>query len=176
MRFFRSVTARLVFFYCLLLALLGGAFMLYTILSFRHYARDTMASPIPVRIQVIWDIAQGSLNDPARPTDLMNCFATEAQDRFLRIRRGADILYRSGDPVGPLLFRGKIPLQAPGPPHLLGNLLLSTRVFLPRMAVRSSSIPANPMPWWKVWSVSWQPWSLSVCRYFCCSPALPVSS
>ena len=47
MKLFRSVTARLVFFYCLLLAVLGGAFMLYTVLSFRHYARDTVSSPIP---------------------------------------------------------------------------------------------------------------------------------
>src|SRR3984885_4481348 len=99
MKLFRSVTARLIFFYCLLLALLGGAFMLYTVLSFRHYARDTVASPIPVRIQVIWDMAQGSVDDPARLAVLMERFATESQDRFLRIRRGTQILYRSGDPA-----------------------------------------------------------------------------
>ena len=63
MRLLRSVTSRLVFFYCLLLALLGGAFIVYTVLSFRHYARDTVTRPIPVRIQVIWNIAQGSLEE-----------------------------------------------------------------------------------------------------------------
>lgn len=125
----RSVTARLVFFYCLLLALLGGAFMAYTIFSFRHYARDTLTSPIPVRIQVIWNIAQSSLDDPARLKELMNRFATEAQDRFLRIRRGTQILYISGDPADHSFTASQIPLEAPGPPHALGNLLLSTQAF-----------------------------------------------
>lgn len=129
MTLLRSVTARLVFFYCLLLALLGGAFLLYTVLSFRHYARDTVTSPIPVRIQVVWDMAQGSLDDPARLRSLMDRFATEAQDRFLRIRRGSEILYRSGDPADHSFSAAKTPLVAPGPPHLLGNLLLSTRAF-----------------------------------------------
>ncbi len=129
MKLFRSVTARLIFFYCLLLALLGGAFMLYTVLSFRHYARDTVTSPIPVRIQVIWDIAQGSVDDPARLATLMERFATEAQDRFLRIRRGGQILYRSGDPADHSFSAAKIPLEAPGQPHLLGNLILATRSF-----------------------------------------------
>jgi signal transduction histidine kinase len=130
MKFFRSVTARLIFFYCLLLALLGGAFMLYTVLSFRHYARDTVASPIPVRIQVIWDMAQGSVDDPARLAVLMERFATESQDRFLRIRRGTQILYRSGDPADHSFSAAKIPLQAPAPPHLLGNLIVATRSFI----------------------------------------------
>ena len=129
MRLLRSVTSRLVFFYCLLLALLGGAFIVYTVLSFRHYARDTVTRPISVRIQVIWDMAQGSLDDPARLAGVMDRFATEAQDRFLRIRRGTHILYRSGDPADHSFSASKIPLMAPGPPHLLGNLLLSARVF-----------------------------------------------
>jgi hypothetical protein len=130
MKLFRSVTARLVFFYCLLLALLGGAFMLYTVLSFRHYARDTVASPIPVRIQVIWDMAQGSVNDPVRLAVLMERFATESQDRFLRIRRGTQILYRSGDPADHSFSSAKIPLQAPAPPHLVGNLIVATGSFI----------------------------------------------
>jgi signal transduction histidine kinase len=129
MKLFRSVTARLVFFYCLLLALLGGAFMLYTILSFRHYARDTVTNPIPVRIQVIWDIAQGSVDDPARLATLMERFATEAQDRFLRIRRGTQILYRSGDPADHSFSAAEIPLEAVAPPHPSGNLILATRSF-----------------------------------------------
>lgn len=129
MRLFRSVTARLVFFYCLLLALLGGAFMLYTVLSFRHYARDTVTSPIPLRMQVIWDLAEGSVDDPARLAILMDRFATEVQDRFLRIRRGTQILYRSGEPADHSFSPAQVPLLVPGPPHLLGNLIVATRTF-----------------------------------------------
>jgi heavy metal sensor kinase len=99
------------------------------VLSFRHYARDTVTNPIPVRIQVIWDIAQGSVDDPARLAVLMDRFATEAQDRFLRIRRGAQILYRSGDPADHSFSTAAIPLEPPGPPHLQGNLILATRSF-----------------------------------------------
>jgi heavy metal sensor kinase len=129
MKLFRSVTARLIFFYCLLLALLGGAFMLYTVLSFRHYARDTVSNPIPVRMQVIWDMVQGSLDDPARLAALMERFATESQDRFLRIRRGGQILYRSGDPADHSFSAAQIPLEAPGPPHPVGNLILAAHSF-----------------------------------------------
>jgi signal transduction histidine kinase len=129
MKFFRSVTARLILFYCLLLALLGGAFMLYTVLSFRHYARDTVSNPMPVRMQVIWDIAQGSVDDPARLATLMERFATEAQARFLRIRHGTDILYRSGDPADHSFSAAKVPLETPGPPHPVGNLILAARSF-----------------------------------------------
>ena len=39
---FRSVTSRLVLFYCVLLVLLGGAFLLFTVLSFQHYTRETV--------------------------------------------------------------------------------------------------------------------------------------
>ena len=55
----------------------------------------------------------------------------EAQDRFLRIvRRGAQILYRSGDPANHSFSASAIPLVAPGPPHLLGNLIVATRSFV----------------------------------------------
>ena len=82
-----------------------------------------------MRIQVIWNIAQGSLDDPARLTALMDRFATEAQDRFLRIRRGTQILYRSGDPADHSFSASAVPLTPPGPPHRLGNLVLSTSAF-----------------------------------------------
>ena len=130
MRFLRSVTSRLVFFYCLLLALLGGAFMLYTVLSFRHYTRDTITKGLSGRTQEIWNTAQGSLGDPARLSQLMRTrFAPEAQDRFIRIRRDRNIIYRSGEPAGHSFSAKNVPLFNPGPAHLLGNLLLSTTVF-----------------------------------------------
>ena len=129
MTLLRSVTARLVFLYCLLLALLGGAFMAYTVLSFRHYARNTLTDPIPVRLQVVWHLVQGSLGEPDRLKELMQRFSTEAQDRFLRIRRGTHILYSSGDPADHSFVANRVPMEAPGPPHELGNLLLSTQTF-----------------------------------------------
>ena len=46
----RSVTSRLVFFYCLLLVLLGGAFLAFTVLSFQHYTRETLTSMVDVYI------------------------------------------------------------------------------------------------------------------------------
>ena len=45
----RSVTSRLVFFYCLLLVVLGGAFLAFTVLSFQHYTRETLTNILAVR-------------------------------------------------------------------------------------------------------------------------------
>jgi hypothetical protein len=45
----RSVTSRLVFLYCLLLVLLGGAFLAFTVLSFQHYTRETLANTLETR-------------------------------------------------------------------------------------------------------------------------------
>src|SRR5215469_4688010 len=131
MKLFRSVTSRLVFFYFLLLALLGGAFMLYTVLSFRHYTNDTVTRGLFARSQEIWNNAQSYLDDTARLAQVMTTrFAPEAQDRFIRIRQGSHILYRSGDPTDHSFSASDVPLLAPDDPaRLLGNLLLSTRVF-----------------------------------------------
>lgn len=130
MRLFRTVTSRLVFFYCLLLALLGGAFVLYTVVSFRHYTRDTVTKALSARTQEIWNTAEGSLDDPARIAEVMSRrFAPEAQDRFIRIRHGGEILYRSGEPADHSFSAKDVPLLPPGPPHLLGRLLLSTSAF-----------------------------------------------
>lgn len=130
MKVFRSVTSRLIFFYCLLLALIGGVFMLYTVLSFRHYTHDTMTKGLAGRTQEIWNTAQSSLNDPTRLARLMvTRFAPEAQDRFIRIRRGTNVIYSSGEPTGHSFSAKNVPLFAPGPARLLGNLLLSTTAF-----------------------------------------------
>ncbi len=130
MRLFRSVTSRLVFFYCLLLALLGGAFMLYTVLSFRHYTRDTVTNGLSIRTQETWNTVENSLDDPARIAEVMTRrFAPEGQDRFIRIRHGSEILYRSGEPVDRSFSARNVPLVAPGPAQLIGNLLISTSAF-----------------------------------------------
>jgi signal transduction histidine kinase len=130
MKLFRSVTSRLVFFYCLLLALLGGAFMLYTVLSFRHYTRETVTNGLSIRTQEIWNTVENSLDDPVRVAETMSKrFAPEGQDRFIRIRHGTDIIYRSGEPADHSFSSSTVPLAPPGPAHLIGNLLVSTNAF-----------------------------------------------
>ena len=133
---FRSVTSRLVLSYCLLLMLLGGAFLAFTVLSFRYYARETLTSNLAARAQEIWNISQGSLDQPDRLAQTIERrFSPEAQDRFIRIRAGDAILYRSGNPVGHDFSSGAVPLwQAPQDHNatraqLLGNLLLYSRSF-----------------------------------------------
>ena len=57
----RSVTSRLIFFYCLLLVVLGGAFLAFTVLSFQHYTRE-IPHQHPCRAR------EGSLEYFGRPT------------------------------------------------------------------------------------------------------------
>ena len=97
---FRSVTSRLVTLYCLLLVMLGGAFLLFTALSFQHYTRETVESQLAARTGEIWRTSQGLLNQPDRLADLIERrFAPETQDRFIRIRSGPQLIYMSGNPV-----------------------------------------------------------------------------
>jgi signal transduction histidine kinase len=133
MKVLRSVTSRLVFFYCLLLVVLGGTFLFFTALSFRQYTRETAGQELATRTQLVWNTVQGSLDQPQRLQDLITRrFASEAQDRFIRIRAGAKILYRSGNPVELDFNAAAVPLPAfsdrsyplPG-----GDLLLYSRTF-----------------------------------------------
>jgi signal transduction histidine kinase len=129
---FRSVTSRLVFFYCLLLVLLGGAFLLFTVLSFQHYIRETVTETLAARTQEIWDTSQGLLGQPQRLTDVIERrFAPEAQDRFIRIRSATSLIYRSGNPSEHDFSAPDIPspFRAVSGARLIGNLLLYTRSF-----------------------------------------------
>ena len=109
---FRSVTSRLVFFYCLLLVLLGGAFLLFTALSFQHYTRETVTAALAARTQEIWDTSQGLLGDPDRLANIIERrFAPESQDRFIRIRAGDRLIYMSGNPVERDFSAYGVPLQ-----------------------------------------------------------------
>ena len=96
----RSVTSRLVFFYCLLLVVLGSAFLAFTVLSFQHYTRETITSLLSIRAREVWNVSGGVLEQPDRLRDTIERrFAPESQDRFIRIRAGNTELYRSGDPT-----------------------------------------------------------------------------
>src|SRR5579864_6714485 len=95
----RSVTSRLVLSYCLLLVLLGGAFLAFTVLSFQHYTRETLTNTLAVRDREIWNISENSLDQPQRLAEIISRrFSPEAQDRFSRIRAGDTVLYRSATP------------------------------------------------------------------------------
>lgn len=133
---FRSVTSRLVLSYCLLLVLLGAAFLAFTVLSFRHYTRETLTSTLATRAREIWNISESSLHQPARLSEIMGRrFSPESQDRFIRIRDGDTILYRSGTPIGGDFTPLTVPQADAGPDEsvpdarLLGNLLLYTHKF-----------------------------------------------
>ncbi|HEX4270496.1 MAG TPA: ATP-binding protein [Rhizomicrobium sp.] len=129
----RSVTSRLVFFYCALLVLLGGAFLLFTVFSFRIYIRQSVVSSLAVRTQEIWNLSEGVLHDRARLAELIERrFAPEAQDRFIRIRADGGVVYQSGEPAGHIFSVGDVPLQYVGDASrdvTIGDLLLYTRKF-----------------------------------------------
>jgi signal transduction histidine kinase len=138
----RSVTSRLITIYCLLLVLLGGAFMVLTVLSFRYYTRETMSSNLEVRGREIWNTAEEYVDRPAQlATIIERRFSPEAQDRFIRIRIGDRLLYTSDDPLGGGFVAAQVPrLNAHAAPktELVGNLLLHAREFqAPRLGTVS---------------------------------------
>lgn len=124
----RSVTSRLVLTYCLLLVLLGGAFLAFTVLSFRHYTREIIASNLSIRAHGVWAVSQDELDDPARLASVVESgFSPEVQNRFIRIRDGSKILYHSGVPTDGRFDPEKVPLVEPVPGShstFLGDVLL----------------------------------------------------
>ena len=128
----RSVTSRLVLFYCLFLAILGGVFLAFTIWSFQFYTRQTIADGLIDRTQEIWNTAQSLLDQPAKLADTIERrFAPEIQDRVIRIRVGDRILYRSGRPADGSFSVAQIPFPPPSenPRSEFGTLLLYTERF-----------------------------------------------
>jgi signal transduction histidine kinase len=132
----RSVTSRLVFSYCLLLVLLGAAFLAFTVLSFQFYTRQTTIDILAIRAHELWVNTQGTLDDPtALAAVIERRFAPEAQDRFIRLRIGNRLLYRSGPPAGKMFAPDTVPLrraitpdEAPQIDHV-GNMLLYSKSF-----------------------------------------------
>jgi heavy metal sensor kinase len=127
----RSITSRLVVLYCLLLVALGGGFLAFTVLSFRYYTRETIATTLQNRAGEIWNSAQNSLDQPARLADVINRrFSPAPLDRFIRIRSGDHVYYQSGEPENHGFDPQAIPMREPGPETVrAGNLLLFTAQF-----------------------------------------------
>lgn len=128
---FRSVTSRLVFLYCLLLVILGGTFLGFTVLSFNYFARETTASALASRAGEVWNISQGLIDQPARLADVISRrFSPEPLDRFIRIRVGDRVVYQSGMPESGEFDPGKLPATAPSrSARRIGNILLYTGSF-----------------------------------------------
>jgi signal transduction histidine kinase len=82
----RSLTFRLVAWYCGLLLLVGGSFAAYTYVGFTGYLRDVMRDTLAARAQDAANLARPLLGDPPSLADVMRSrFAPTAHDRFMRI-------------------------------------------------------------------------------------------
>jgi heavy metal sensor kinase len=127
----RSITSRLVFLYCLLLVLLGGGFLAFTVLSFKHYTRETIATTLENRAGEIWNSSQNALEQPARLADIINRrFSPAPLDRFIRIRGGDRVLFISGEPENHGFDPQAVPAMTPQRGAVrVGNLLVHAAVF-----------------------------------------------
>jgi signal transduction histidine kinase len=129
----RSLTFRLVSWYCGLLLVLGGAFAIFAYVSFDRYVEQADRRALAIRADAIWSMAAGLLGDSPALTDLIQRrFAPEAQSRFIRISSAGGVLYRSGDPVGHEFDPASVPLpDGDAPPRLtrVGDLVLYVKSF-----------------------------------------------
>ncbi len=108
----RSLTFRLVFWYCGLLLLLGVAFAVFAYISFDRYVAQTTEATLAGRAEAVWSMAQNLLDDRAALAGLMEQrFAPEAQDRMIRISIGDAVVYQSGTPTDHDFTPGDIPKQ-----------------------------------------------------------------
>ncbi len=132
----RSLTSRLIFLYCIILLLLGAAFLGSTVLSFRHYARQVITNILAVRTQDIWRVAQDEISRPDRLKPIMERrFSPESQDRFIRIQVDGKTVYQSGEPLSGYFSPRDIPLTLPGPEKQVqpvGDVTLYTQSFTGR--------------------------------------------
>jgi signal transduction histidine kinase len=95
----RSLTFRLVSWYCGLLLVLGVAFAGFCYASFDRFVEQATSSTLAARADTAWGMAGDLLADKAALAALIEQrFAPEAQNRLIRISTGGQILYQSGQP------------------------------------------------------------------------------
>ncbi len=95
----RSLTFRLISWYCGLLLAAGVAFALFTYASFDRYVEQSSRSTLSSRAEAIWGMANGLLDDKPALTKLIEQrFAPEAQNRLIRISANGALYYRSEMP------------------------------------------------------------------------------
>lgn len=111
----RSLTFRLVFWYCSLLFVLGVGFSVYTVVGFTRYADASSHRTLAGRTQEIWRLAGPQLGDNAAlAAAIERRFEPENQSRFIRLSVGGVVLYASGPPVEADFDPRRIPLPRPG--------------------------------------------------------------
>ena len=129
----RSITTRLVVSYCLLLVLLGGVFLAATVFLFQLFSFETVENSLAVRNHEVWSSSQGLLEQPKELRHMIHRrFSLEAQNRFVRIRAGDKMLYRSGQPWGRDYDAAQVPRLDPrarARTTAFGNLLFVSRAF-----------------------------------------------
>jgi len=95
----RSLTFRLVSWYCGLLLAVGAAFAAFSYFSFDTYITQTIRSTVAGRAEAIWGMAGGLLDDRRALAALIEQrFAPEALNRMIRISSGGEVYYASGQP------------------------------------------------------------------------------
>lgn len=129
----RSLTSRLIFLYCVILLLLGSAFLGFTVLSFQHYTRQVITNLLSVRSQDIWRLSRRLLDQPAALSAVIEQhFSPGSQDRFIRIRIHGRVLYQSGEPSSGYFSAKAVPFTAPSETRLAqqrGQIMLFSRGF-----------------------------------------------
>jgi heavy metal sensor kinase len=129
----RSLTFRLVSWYCGLLLVVGIAFAAFTYARFDHYLSQSTRSSLEARADAVWGMASGLLDDkPALAALIEQRFAPEAQNRMIRISGGGEVYYQSESPTDHGFDPRAVPLTATAGQGRLdrrGDLFLYAKSF-----------------------------------------------
>jgi heavy metal sensor kinase len=127
----RSLTFRLVAWYCAVLLVAGGSFAAYTYVGFSVYLRAIMRDTLATRAEDAANLARPLIADPQALAELMSSrFAPEAHDRYMRISVDGRTLYLSGQPLEHAFDPGRVRTHTQQEPGLRsdGSLWIDTRV------------------------------------------------
>ena len=129
----RSLTSRLIFLYCVILLMLGAAFLGITVISFRHYASQVITNILASRTQDIWRMTRDEIRHPDRIESIIERrFSPESQDRFIRIEVDGKTAYRSGEPLNGHFSAKDIPPVLPlkeGEVLPIGEVMMYAKSF-----------------------------------------------
>lgn len=129
----RSLTFRLVSWYCGLLLVLGAAFAAFSYFSFDRFVEQATRSTLASRADAAWSMANGLLGDKQVLAALIEQrFAPEAQNRLIRISGDGQIFYQSGAPEDHEFDPAAVPLPSTRNLPTLekrGNLFIFVKSF-----------------------------------------------
>ena len=110
----RSLTFRLVAWYCGLLLLAGGSFAAYTYGGFTSYLQDVMRDTLAARAQDAANLARSLLDDPqSLKVVVQSRFAPEAYHRFMRIIVAGQMVFESKRPPEETFDPNRINIESP---------------------------------------------------------------